>query len=77
MDGAAALEVAGNCHLHVTQILVLRAQREQIAKRLGRMLVAAVAAVDHRDLRIFGGEPRRAVARMANNDDVGIIRNHP
>src|SRR5580700_9410829 len=41
------------------------------------MLVAAVAAVDHRDLRILSGEPRRAVAWMPDNDDVGVIGNDP
>src|SRR5271155_1773056 len=39
--------------------------------------MAAVAAVDHRDFRIFGSQPRGAVARMANDDDVGIIGNDP
>ena len=41
------------------------------------MFVAAVAAVDHRDLRILGGEPRRTVARVANDDDVAIIGDDP
>jgi hypothetical protein len=41
------------------------------------MLVAAVAAVDHGNLRIFRREPRRTVARMADDDDVGVIGNHP
>ena len=76
MDGAAAFEIAGNRDLHVLEALFLRAQREQVAQRLRRVLVAAVAAIDHRDLRIFGGEPRRAVARMADDDDVGVIGDH-
>ena len=41
------------------------------------MLVAAVAAVDHRDLRVFRREPRRAVARVADNDNIGVVRNDP
>ena len=41
------------------------------------MLVAAVAAIDHRDLRIFGRQPRRAVARVADDDDVGVVGNDP
>ena len=73
MDGAAAFEIAGDGDLHVLEAFVLRAQREQVAQRLRRMLVAAVAAIDHRDLRIFGGEPCGAVARMADDDDVGVI----
>src|SRR5690348_12801507 len=76
MDGAAALEVAGNGDLHIAQVLVLRPQREEVAQRLRRMLVAAVAAIDYRDLRIFGGEPRRTVARMADNDDISVIRDY-
>ena len=75
VDGAAAFEVAGDRDLHIAQAFVLRAQREEIAQRLGRVLVAAVAAIDHRDLRIFGGQARGAVARMADDDDVGIVRN--
>ena len=35
--------------------------------------MAAVAAIDHRDLRIFRREPRGAVARMADDDDIGVI----
>jgi hypothetical protein len=73
MNGAAAFEVAGDGDLHVLEALVLGAQREQIAQCLRRVFVAAVAAVDHRDLRIFGGEPRGAVARVADDDDVGVI----
>src|ERR1700675_3865302 len=75
MDGAAALEIAGNRDLHVLKTLLLRAQREQVAQRLRRMLVAAVAAVDYGNLRIFGGQTRGAVARMADDDDVGIVGN--
>ncbi len=77
VDGAAALEVAGDRDLQILQVLVLLLQREQIAERLRRMLVAAVAAVDHRDRRKFGGEPHRAVARMADDDHVGVVRDHP
>ena len=77
MDGAAAFEVAGNRDLHILQALFLRFQREEIAQRLRRVLVAAVAAIDHRDLRIFGRQPRRAVARMADDDDIGVIRDDP
>ena len=77
MDGAAAFEVAGDRDLHVPEALVLRAQREQVAQGLRRMLVAAVAAIDHRYLRIFGGKPRGAVARVADDDDVGIIADDP
>ena len=58
------------------RFLFFGAQREQIAQRLRRMLMRAVAAVDDRHLRIFRGEPRRAVARMADDDDVGVVGNH-
>ena len=77
MNGAAALEVAGDRDLHVAQALVLRAQRKEVAQGLGRVLVAAVAAIDHRNLRILGGKAGGAVARMADDDDVGIIADHP
>ena len=77
MDGARSLEIAGDRDLQVLEALVLLLEREQVAQRLGRMLVAAVAAVDHRDRRIFGGEPRRAVARMADHHDVGVVGDHP
>ena len=77
MDGAAAFEIAGNRDLHVLEALVLRLQREQVAQRLRRVLVAAVAAVDDGNLRIFGRQPRRAVARMADDDDVGVVGNDP
>ena len=46
---------------------------KQIAQCLRRMFVAAVAAIDHRDRRILGSEPRGAVARMANDDDIGVV----
>ena len=77
MNGAAALEVAGNRDLHVLEALVLRAQREQVAQRLRRMLMAAVAAIDHRNLRIFGRKPGGAIARMTDDDDVGVVAGHP
>ena len=73
MDGAAAAQVAGDGDLHVLQVLVLRPQRKQIAQGLRRVLMAAVAAVDDRNRRVFGGEPCRAVARMADDDNVGIV----
>ena len=73
VNGAAALEIAGNGDLHILESLVLRAQREEIAQCLGRMLVAAVAAIDHRDVRIFGRKPRRAIARMPDDDDIGVV----
>jgi hypothetical protein len=69
--------VAPKRDLHVLKTLLLRAQREQVAQGLRRMLVAAVAAVDHGNLRIFGGQARRAVTRMADDDDVGIVGNDP
>ncbi len=77
MDGAAAFEVAGNRDLHVAQALVLGAQREQIAQRLRRMFVRAVAAIDHGNLRIFRRQARGAVARMADDDDVGVVGDDP
>ena len=58
-------------------MLVLLLQGEEVAQGLGRMLMAAVAAVDDRDRRIVGGEPRRAVARMADDDQVGIVGDDP
>ena len=73
VDRAAAFKVAGDRDLHVFEAFVLRSQREQVAQRLRRVLVAAVAAVDHRHRRIFGGKPRRAVARVADDNDVGVI----
>ncbi len=73
MNGAAAFEVAGDRDLHVLEALVLRTQREQVAQRLRRVLVAAVAAIDHRDRRVFGGKPGGAVARMTDDDDIGVI----
>ena len=76
VDRARALEVAGDRDLQVLEALVLLLEGEQVAQRLGRMLVAAVAAIDHRDRRVFGGEPRRAVARMADHDDVGVVGDH-
>ena len=73
MDCPAAFKVAGNRDLHVLDALVLRAQREKVAKCLRRMLVRAVAAIDHRYGRVFGGKPGGAVARVADNNDVGVI----
>ena len=73
MDGAAAFEIAGDRDLHAAEVLVLGAQREQIAQRLRRMFVRAVAAVDDGNLRIFRRQARGAVARMADDDDVGVV----
>src|SRR5579885_1092086 len=74
VNGAAAAQVSGDRDLQALQLFVLALQREEIAERLCRVLVRAVAAVDDRDRRVFGGKPRRTVARMADDDDVGVVR---
>ena len=77
MDRSRSSEVAGDRDLQISQALVFLPEQEQIAQRLRRVLVAAVAAVDHRDRRILGRKPRRAIARVTDDHEVRIIRDHP
>ena len=41
------------------------------------MLVAAVAPIDHRNGRILGGKSCGAIAGMADDHDIRVVRNHP
>src|SRR5262245_9323971 len=50
-----------------------RAQRIEIAERLSRMFVAAVAGVDYRYGSVVSGHARRAFQRVADDDGISII----
>ena len=50
-------------------------QYVKVAKRLRRMLAAAVAGVQHRARRVIGRNSRRAVMRMPQYNQVGISAN--
>ena len=76
MDGAAEFQIAADGDRQSPQLPLLAAQDIEVAKRLCRMLAAAVARVNHGAWRVLGGDPRRAVARMAHHDNVGIGAHH-
>jgi hypothetical protein len=50
------------------------AHRRGVEQRLGRVLVLAVAGVDHRAAQRLGQEVRRAAHRVAHDHDVGAHR---
>ena len=77
MDRPAALQIAGNRDIQMLEVLALLQQREQIAQRLGRMLMRAVAGIHHRHIGVAGGELGRAVARMTDHQQVRIIGCNP
>ena len=76
MDRAAALQIAGDHDVQILERLLFLLEREEIAQRLRRMFVRAVAAIDDRNAGKFGRQLRRAVARMPDDEDVGVVRYH-
>src|SRR5215469_17152604 len=65
MDRATKLKVAAERDGETLQVAFFLSQDVEVAKRLRRMLAAAVAGVEHRAWRVLGGDAGRAVMRMA------------
>ncbi len=76
MDRAAILQITADRDRQPFEVALLLAQDIEIAQRLGRMLAAAVAGVEDRTRRVFGGDPCGAVVRMAHDDQVGVGADH-
>lgn len=74
MDGAATLEVSGDDDVEPLEPAMLVPECKEIAQRLRRVLVTAVAAIDDGHFGIFGGEHGGAVARVADHKDIGVAR---
>ena len=77
MDRSPKFEIADEGDVEVVDFSLAFADREEIDESLGRVLVGAVARIDHRLVARLGGQSRRTVERMADGEDVGIRADHP
>ena len=71
---AAEEDVAEDHDLAALQRAEVLLHREGVEQRLGRMLVGAVAGVDHRDVEQAAEVERRAGGGVAQHDHVGVER---
>ena len=76
MDGASEFQVAAETDGHVVQSSFQALDREQVGQRLGRVLMSAVARVDHRNRRVLCSNHRRAFLRVSHCADVSIAGDH-
>jgi len=72
VDRARVAQVAAEHDLEAFEPALLLPQRVEVAERLRRVLVCAVAAVDHRHGRVARRDARGAVLGVANDEDVGV-----
>ena len=72
VDGAAELEVAAEADGQVIEAALFAVDGEKVGQRLGGVVVTAVARVDDGDLRVHGGDQRRALLGVTHGDDVSI-----
>ena len=72
MHGAAVFEVAGKSDCDVAYAAQFLADCEEVQKGLGRVLEAAVSAVDDGDGGVFGGDSRRGVVGVSQDDGVAV-----
>ena len=77
VHGAAVLQVADHGDAEVVQAALGFLDGEQIQQGLGRVLVGAVAGVEHRHVAgEFSGHARRAFLRMAHHDGIHVGADH-
>ena len=69
---AAELQVAAQADRQVVQPTLFAVDGHEVGQRLRGVVVAAVARVDDRDLRVHGSDQRRALLGMAHGDDVAV-----
>ena len=74
MDRPAVLKIAADHHGQAFEIALFLAQSVKIAQRLGRMLMAAVAGIDHRHIGMLGHRLHRTVPIVAHDQDIGVAR---
>ena len=72
MDRAAELEVAAAADGESCQLVLHRADGQQVRQRLRRVQVTAVAGVDDRNGRVLAGDARRPFLGVTHDDDVGV-----
>ena len=72
VDGAAELEVAAQADGEVGEASLAAKDGHEVGEGLGRVLMAAVSGVDHRDAGIPRGPQRRALLRVAHRAHVGV-----
>ena len=76
MHRAPVLQVAAECHLEAPDGTVALPERVEVAERLRRVLVAAVAGVDDRNRRVLRGQLGRSLVRMPHDYEVSIRADH-
>ena len=72
MHGAAELEVAAQADGQVREAALFAPDGQKVGQRLRGVVVAAVAGVDHRHVRLHRGHQRRALLGVAHGDDVRV-----
>ena len=76
MDGAAVLEVADHGDAQVRQPALGLEDGVEVEHRLRRVLVGAVAGIDHGHVGDLGGIFGRSLEEVAHHDEVHVVRHH-
>ena len=72
MDGATVLEVAAKADGNMVKATQLTLDGKEVGKRLGGVVVTAVARVDHGNGRVAGGHEGRTLLEVAHRDYVSV-----
>ena len=65
-------DITADCHSEPVKSAFVTTDGECIQKRLGGVLMAAIASIDYRAINVIGEEAHCARVRMADDDDVGM-----
>ena len=77
MDRSAVFKIAADDNRQALQFALFLFQGVQVAEGLGRVLVRAVAGINHGNIGILGHRLNRAVPIMAYHQHVSVTRNDP
>ncbi len=77
MYSATVLQIAPQRYLEALERPPLLLDRVEITERLAGMLMAAVARVDHWDVRVVGHNLGGTLPRVSDDDDVRVAADHP
>ena len=77
MDRPAKLQVAAEADGQVVEMALFLVDGDEVRQGLGRVVVAAVTAVDHRHQGVLRCHQRRTLLGVAHGDDVAVGADHP
>ena len=77
MYRTAIFQIAGHRNLQIAQTALCFINRDQIQKRLTRMLVGTIAGINHGHARKLGRHTGRTVFRVSLNNRIRIAGNNP